>query len=129
MSLREKLHERAQPLLEPGEVVQQAFLAQAGPNPSLAILTWLVMFFTEYRIVVTTDRAVVVLLAGRMTPSKPQSVLLRLPRSTVLGPVSRALWSPIALPGKRTWVHRRFYADVRAADAAAAAPPPSPSGT
>ena len=40
MALRDKLVERVQPFLEPGEQVQAVFLAQTGPNPFLGGLSW-----------------------------------------------------------------------------------------
>ncbi len=117
-SLREKLAERAKPYLEPGEQVQHVFLAQSGPNPNLAALSWLVYLFSKYRIVVVTDRSILVLAAkGMFRQSFPKSLIERLPRTTRLGPPSGALWSKVNLPGeKTTWIHRRFYRDVEAAD-------------
>jgi len=129
MALRDKLKHRSQALLEPDEQVQQVFLAQAGPNPNLLFITSLISFLSSYRVVAVTDRAVVVLKAGMWRPSFPKEVLERLPRDTQIGPPSGALWSSTKLPGdKTTWVHRRFYKDVEAADAGSAAePPPVPS--
>lgn len=116
MSLREKLRERTEPFLEPGEQVQQVFLAQSGPNPNLIFLSYLVLFFSSFYVVAVTDRAVLLLRAGAFNQAKPKSLAQRLPRRTAIGPVSGALWSRTNLPGNKTWVHRRFYDDVRAAD-------------
>jgi hypothetical protein len=116
-ALREKLQARIQPFLEPGEQVQQVFVAQSGPNPNLMFLTYLVMFFNKYWVVAVTDRAVLLLRASRWQPAAPKELAARLPRQTQIGPVSGALWSRTSLPGdKPIWVHRRFYGDVRAAD-------------
>lgn len=119
MALRDKLKERVQPLLEPDEEVQQVFLAQSGPNPNLMFLTYLIMFFSSYWVVAVTDRAVVMCKASLWFQSKPKSVAARLPRQTHIGPVEGGLWSRTNLPGGKTWVHRRFYHDVQAADATA----------
>jgi hypothetical protein len=127
MALRDKLHKRAEPFMEPGEQIREVFLAQSGPNPNLTFLTWLVVFFTQYRVVAVTDRAIVVLAAPRFRPSFPKSVVARLDRNIKLGPPAGGLWSPVNLPGdKPTYVHRRFYKDVEAADAAMPGAPASP---
>ncbi len=118
MALRDKLKERVQPFLEPGEQVQQVFLAQSGPNPNLVFLSYLVMFFSSYSVIAVTDRAVLVCKASLWGQAKPKSVTERLPRQTHIGPVEGGLWSRTNLPGGKTWVHRRFYHDVQAADAA-----------
>lgn len=119
-SLREKLAERARPYLGAGEEVQQVFLAQSGPNPNFFALSALVYLASKYRIVAVTNRAIVVLAAkGFFRQSSPKQVLERLARETPLGPLSGALWSRVNLPcEKPSWVHRRFYRDVEAADAA-----------
>jgi hypothetical protein len=128
VALRDKLRRRVEPFLEPGEPVGQVFLAQAGPDPSLALLTPLVFWFTRYKVVATTDRAVLVLAASRLLPAKPRSLEARLPRTAPLGPPRGVLWSTVNLPdplGKRTWVHRRFWGDVTAADRDAGFVPPA----
>ena len=118
-ALREKLRARVQPLLDPGEQIEQVFLAQSGPNPNLVFLTYLAVFFNRYRVVAVTDRSIVVLGASLWRPASPKGIGARLPRQLQLGPMSGALWSRTNLPGdKPTWVHRRFYRDVEAADAA-----------
>jgi hypothetical protein len=127
MALRDKLRDRVQPLLGQGENLQQVFLALSGPNPNLIFLSYLFLFFNKYKIVAVTDRGIVIFRAGIWRPAVPKSLQERLPRSTTLGPVSGAIWSSINLPGKRTWVHRRFYNDVRAADAGANTQSTAPS--
>ena len=117
MALREKLRDRVQALLEPGEQIQEVFLAQSGPNPNLVLLTYLVYFFNKYYVVAATDRSIVLMRAPMMTPAKPKAVASRLPRATKIGPVSGALWAKTALPDGPIWVHRRFYKDVAQADA------------
>ena len=118
MALRDKLRARAQPLLEPGEKIQQAFLAQTGPDPNLVFLTWLVLFLAKYFVVVATDRNIVVFRARMWLPAGPREVVVRLPRETTIGPTSGALWSKVSIMvnGKPLWVHRRFYKDVQAGD-------------
>ena len=117
MALRDKLTERAQPYLEPGEQVRHVFLGQTGPSPWLAALSWLIILIAgDYYIFAVTDRAILVMKAGKFVPSKPKSLEARLPRQTRLGPVS-GVWGQTNALGKRVWVNKRFHKDVDAADA------------
>jgi hypothetical protein len=136
MALRDKLAERVQPMLEPGEQVQEVFLTQTGPSPYWVFLTYLVFFAVKRRIIVATDRAIVVVKAGAMTGTSAKEVLARLPRATRLGPVS-GLWAKAEINGEKQWIHKRFHGDVTRADSVAApagqpqyaaAPLPPPPG-
>ncbi len=120
MALRDKLRERAQPYLDPGEQIQSVFLAQTGPTPWLAgaIGALVYAFFAKYRIVVVTDSAIVLLKAGALVPTKPKELIQRLPRASRLGPHEGKVWGKVQIGGERHWVHRRFRGDVQAADAA-----------
>ncbi|MDQ1375822.1 MAG: hypothetical protein QOJ09_3160 [Actinomycetota bacterium] len=124
MALRDKLAERSRPYLEDGEQIEQAFLAQTGPTPWLMALigALAMMLAVKRRIIVVTDRAIVVLAAGAWTGTNPKSLVTRLPRQTRLGPLS-GLWGRIELGGQKMWVHKRFHKDVEAADAKVSAPP------
>ncbi len=125
MALREKLQQRSEPFLEPGEQVRQVFMAQSGPSPLFALLSyWIVIIAGRYVIVVVTDQAIVVLRASKLRPSFPKSPLLRLPRAAQLGPVS-GMWGKLHLGGERYWVHKRFHKDLVAADADLAAQTPT----
>lgn len=115
MALRDKLAERSYAFLEPGEQVHHVLQAQTGPNPLLGGLTWLVWFWVKTYVVVVTDRAVVLLPSSMWTPAKPRGVYKRLPRQTLLGPVS-GLWAQTTLDGERFWINKRFHKDVLAAD-------------
>jgi hypothetical protein len=117
VALREKLAERTQPYLEPGEQVKHVFLGQTGPSPWFGFLSQLIILFAgKYYIFAVTDRAILVMSAGKFVPTKPKSIEARLPRQTQLGPVS-GLWGQTNALGKRVWVHKRFHKDVEAADA------------
>jgi len=119
MALREKLRERVQPYLEPGETIQSVFPAQTGPTPWLAgaFGALIYMFIAKYRIVVATDRALILLKAGAFAPMKPTELLQRLPRNIRLGPYEGKIWGKVQIGGERHFVHRRFRGDVEAADA------------
>jgi hypothetical protein len=79
-------------------------------------LTYLTVFWIRYRIVSVTDEAIYV-FRGTKFRINPREVIAVLPRNTLLGPVS-GMWAPIALLGDRHWVHKRFHAQISAADAA-----------
>lgn len=117
MALRDKLATRTQPYLEPGEQVRHVFLGQTGPSPWFAALSWIIILVAgDYYIFSVTDRAILVMKAGKLVPSKPKSLEARLPRHTQLGPV-KGLWGESHALGKRVWVHKRFHKDLMAADA------------
>lgn len=120
MALRDKLAARVQPLLEPGEQVQEVALSQTGPSPYLAIVTYLIFFAVKRRIIVATDRAVVVVRAGAFTGTSAKEVLARLPRGTRIGPLS-GLWAKTEVNGERQWIHKRFHGDIARADSVAVA--------
>ncbi|QXC63093.1 hypothetical protein KSP35_10090 [Aquihabitans sp. G128] len=117
MALRDKLAERAQPYLEPGEQVRHVFMGQTGPSPWFAALSSLIVLIAgKYFIFVVTDRAILVLNAGKLVPTKPKGIEARLPRATQLGPV-KGIWGETHALGQRVWVNKRFHKDLQAADA------------
>ena len=119
MALRDKLAQRATPFLEPGEQIQSIFLAQSGASPYWSLLSaWIVVVTAGYATVAVTDRAVVVLRNGRLTGSRPKSLLVRLPRQPLGHP--SGLWGQVRLGDKRYWVHKRFHKDVEAGNAVSA---------
>ncbi|MDQ2983941.1 MAG: hypothetical protein M3R70_08485 [Actinomycetota bacterium] len=122
MGAREKIRESAAPFVEQGETIQAVFNAQTGPNPNWVFLTPIIMFFAKYVVVVVTDRRILILRASAFRPTVAKSVAGELPRRTKLGPLS-GLWGSIDLDGTRYWVHRRFFKDVDAADAASSGAP------
>ena len=92
-------------------------MGQTGPSPAFVLLTYLVMFFSKFYVVVVTDRAILLLRSGVIVPSKPKELAERLPRAVRIGPLS-GLWGKTeALGAKPMWVHKRFHKDVAAADA------------
>lgn len=128
MGIRDRLAGRAAPFIEPNEQVRQVFMAQEGPSPYLLFLSvWSTLFF-KYRVVCVTDRAIVVLGCPKFR-SKPNGVLMRLPRQTFIGPLEGKLWGKTMFTGKAMYVHRMYHKDVAAADAAVAQGGPPPPGT
>lgn len=123
MGLTERLRDRVQPLLDPGEQVQEVFAARSGPNQNLILvpLVWfLVPYISKYWIVAATNKSIVVFSAGRN--GKPKGDPVRFPRDTRIGPLKSApLWGnlTISIESKPLQVHRARVKDVERADAAA----------
>jgi hypothetical protein len=117
VAVRDKMRANAAHLLQPGETIQAVFGAQTK-SQYLAMLTYWILFFTNtYRVVVVTDRRILVCRSGRLTMTPVHEVLRELPRSTRIGPPS-GLWWRCATLGERLYIHKRFHKDVNAADAA-----------
>jgi hypothetical protein len=117
VNIRNKFRKKIEPQLEPGETLQQVFLAQTGPNPYWLFLTYLVFFRIRYWAFAVTDRRILVFRSGFWRPSDVKDLVATFPRETRFGPVS-GLWSQIEIGGTRYWVHKRFQKDVEEADAA-----------
>src|SRR6266540_1547395 len=76
---RDKLRKNVQPVLQPGETVEQVFIAQGGMTPWVAnmplfgALGALVMqSWVSRRIIAVTDRAVVVIQASKFAATSPK---------------------------------------------------------
>jgi hypothetical protein len=77
------------------------------------------MFGVSYQCVAITQDAIYVMNSTKPSGgAKPVTLIGTLARHTRLGPVS-GRWSEMDLLGQRHWVHRRFYPEIIAADAAA----------
>jgi hypothetical protein len=108
--IRQALVAQVNPLLHDDEAVTHVFQAARGENPWVA--AWSTIFRFP-RLVVVTDRAV--LLIACKSLGRPESVVARLPRSTVLGPPEESLWTTIFPPlwgrqairvdGERLWAN------------------------
>jgi hypothetical protein len=120
-----KVRDRVRALVDDGEVVQAAFPAHIGPTPWLggAIGAVVYAFVAKFRIIVATDRSIIVMRASWYRPKTPQEVLERLPRDTRLGPFEGKVWGKVHVAGERHWVHRLYRSEVTAADAALPADP------
>jgi hypothetical protein len=124
MAIRDKMRTNAASVLQPGETIQQVVAAQAA-NPYWAFLSyWILLFKSSYRVVVVTDRRIVVCQAGRMSVTQIKGVLGEFPRTTQIGPAS-GIWYKCLTLGDPIYIHKRFHKDVAEADAAAAATPAS----
>lgn len=127
MALRDILRAEAQPYLQQGERVQATFLVQTGPSPYLAALVGpLGLMGVKRYIIVSTDRAHIALTTSFGRTTKATGLAARLPRNTLIGPMSGA-WAVSDLLGEPTRIHRRFHKDVEEADAQVGTPQPPAS--
>jgi len=114
--MRDRIQEKAAPFLQPGEVIQHCFAAQAA-SPYWSLLSyWIIIVKNANRAVVATDRRIIVFQSSRMGFSNIKSVKRELPRSTRIGPVDAKLWAKVDSLGETLYIHRRFFKDVEAAD-------------
>jgi hypothetical protein len=130
MAIRDKMRNNAAAVLQPGETIQEVFGAQtASPFWSL-VSYWIIIFKNAYRVVVVTDRRILVCTSGRVTTTPVKEIAEEFPRTTQIGPAS-GLWYKCETLGKTLYIHKRFHKDVAAADAGSspltAPPPPPPS--
>lgn len=118
MALRDKLKAEAQPHLEPGEPVQAVFPGQAA-SPFLAQLSYLIFLIKDVnRAVVVTDRRVIVFRTSRWRFTKYKAIERILLRATQIGPPTGIVWNKNKALGEKIYIHRRFFGDVKVADAA-----------
>ncbi|MCK9893636.1 hypothetical protein [Frankia sp. AgB32] len=117
MNIREKLASRAQPYLQPGEEIRQVFPAQTLSQYLVALMP--ILYYTGiHRIVVVTDRGVLVLRTRNWWPYLPAGgePLARLPRETRFGELDGVLWGRVTVADSPLRIARRFHADVAKAD-------------
>ena len=130
MAIREKIVEKAAPFLEPGEQVQAVIGAQTASQFLFLLGALPFILSNRYRCVLATDRRILVLDSGRRSAAAPKAVTRVLPRATRIGPPSGAIWFVTGSLGETLRIHKRFFKDIEAADAAAGAaagtPPPPP---
>jgi len=120
MAVRDVMRASAAQFVEPGETIEQVFGAQtASPLTAPLIGSLIALIINRYRIVVVTDRRILVLDAGKWTQRTARAVVSELPRATRLGPTS-GLWYKIDTPAGKIHVRRYFHKDVNAADTAIA---------
>ena len=81
VAIRDRIKEAAQPLLEPGEMIQAVIPAQTknGWLGALGII-WLI-FTNRYRPIVVTDHRIAITDSGKYAMAKRKSIVASLPRS------------------------------------------------
>jgi hypothetical protein len=110
------LQQAVAPHLEPGESIQAIFGAQTKSQYFALISYWILMFNKAWRVVVATDRRIVVFQTGRWGMTRIEGVTAQSRRHTRIGP-AKGLWYRVDCLGERLYVHKRFHKDVALADA------------
>jgi len=119
MAIRDKLRANAQHVLQPGETIQAVFCAQTTSQYFALISYWIILFTNAYRVVVVTDRRILVCTSGRLRMTPVKEVIRELPRTTKIGPASGLWWKSQSL-GEQLYINKRFHKDIAAADSVAA---------
>jgi hypothetical protein len=120
MSIRDSMRASASAFVQPGEPIQTVVGAQTA-SQYVAALGGIFFFLglNRYRILVATPQRILVLDAGKFSMKKARGVVGELPRATRLGP-GKGIWHIIPANGEKLRVHRKYFKDIEAADAAAA---------
>ena len=90
MTLRDKIRANAQPFLQAGEAIEAVIPAQTVRQYWSLLSFWLVARDT-HRVIVATDRRILLCRSGRFTETPVRGVLAEFPRRTVIGP-AHGLW-------------------------------------
>lgn len=86
-------------------------------NPYLVGLIGLgYLLFNRYRMIVVTSHRIAVLDSGKLSFSRPRSVLYEHHRDTRLGPATGKFWYKADLGDETLYVHRRFFKEIEKAD-------------
>ncbi|MEP7025465.1 MAG: hypothetical protein ABJB47_17045 [Actinomycetota bacterium] len=121
MAIRDTMRAAAARYVRDGEVVQSVFIGQTE-HPYIVGLSRAITILpvrNRYRIIAATTERIIVIDTGAHILGQ-KSLMLELPRSTRLGP-AKGLWHAFALGSEKIRVHRRFFADIQAADSSAVA--------
>jgi hypothetical protein len=120
MAIRDQLRSNAAHLLQPGETIQAVFCAQTTSQYYALLSTLIIILSDAYRVVVVTDKRILVCRSGRFRMTPVKHAIAELPRNQRIGPAS-GLWWRCGTLGEPLYIHRRFHKDVTAADAVLAA--------
>ena len=115
MALRDKIRANAAHVLQPGETVQVVIPAQTTSQWFALLSYWIIILRNSYRVIVVTDRRILVCHSGRFRITPVKGVERELPRGTRIGPPS-GLWYRCETLGERLYIAKRFHKDVLAAD-------------
>jgi len=124
MSLIDKVRVRSQALLEPGEIIEYVLPAEGGWRPpSTAVVLGAVLGLVSFpvvialhrpRVIVATDRAIVILKTDWWVGTKPKSVLQRLPRNAPILIGRGQIFRKVLIGDTKLYVHRRRFKDLDA---------------
>jgi hypothetical protein len=119
MAVPVKLKSNAAALLQPGEQLQAVIRGQTL-NPKAVPITPLRILFgpsNPYRVIIATDRRLLVCRGSRWTLTGVGDIVAEQPRRTRIGPAT-GLWYRTDALGERLYINHRFNDEVAAADAA-----------
>jgi hypothetical protein len=116
MALRDKIKANAAHLLQPGESIQAVFTAQTTSMYWVFVSYWIILLRNAYRVIVVTDRRIMVCRTGRFRVTPVKGLLAELPRNTQIGP-AHGMWYRSESLGEKLYIHKRFHKDIAAADA------------
>jgi hypothetical protein len=120
MRALDRLKTNAAAPLDPGEQLQAAIWAQTL-NPYQVPLTPLRVLFgpsDPYRVIIASDRRLLLYGGNRWRVGAIRELLAELPRTTQIGPAS-GVWHRTDVFSERLYIQRRWYGEVAASDAAA----------
>jgi hypothetical protein len=120
MAIRDKMRANAARFLNDGEEIQEVFGAQTTSQWFILLSYWIIIIRNSYRVVVVTDRRILVGRSGRITTTPIKEIVREVPRQTRIGPAT-GLWYKTEALGERLYIHKRYHKDVAAADAQLAA--------
>jgi len=118
MAIRDKLKENAARLLQPGEQIQAVIPAQTTSAYFALISYWIIILRNSFRVIVVTDRRILVCRSGRFRQSAVSEVEREISRHTVIGPAEGGLWYRTDALGETLHISRRYFKDIEAADRA-----------
>lgn len=116
--MHDSMRRAAAVFLRPGETIHTVFGAMTYSALKAAATDELGIRGNQYRIFAVTSARILVLDAVDLRWKGAKDVVAELPRSTQLGPPTGLLWHVIRVGEEKLRVHRRFFRDIRAADAA-----------
>ncbi len=123
MGIREKIGQRAETFLEPGERVETAFPAQTTSQWWLFLGAIIFLIKNEYRTIVVTDRRVIVANSGKWATTNVREPMRSFPRPINVGEPSGILFYSTEAFGETLHIHKRFHNDLRKLNSTAPAPP------
>jgi len=116
VNIRDKISANTQQFLDDDENVEAVFAAQTVSPYWVLINFWILIYTRGFRLVVVTDRRILVCRAGRFIITRCTEVLDELPRSTVIGPATGLWYLADHLVDDRLYIHKRFHKDIALAD-------------
>ena len=116
MAVRETMRANAAAVVQPGEKIQVVFGAQTTSVWWAVVSVWIIVLQAPYRVVVVTDRRILVCRSGRFRTTAVNDVLGEFARSTRLGPAT-GLWYKCTALGAPLYIAKRFHKDIEQADA------------